>query len=924
MPYKYQLHAGSILEGARERVNDLFKSFKASLDGLYRSLSTFDLDSSFELQKTGSNGDPLFFVLSNMLSRGLPTRLSFDCECELAGICEDHQEWNDPTGSIGIRYHFSEEVAVQYVRALHIIDPRLSASGLLQDYRNSWEELGSVYEEDFYYRQLPSVLGTDAICQLLETQREFKTIVESNKGFVEQRVDFSFEFPYEINFKKGVILEVDGSQHKEKPQKTLDDERDRTAEESGWMKTIRIRTDQWNAMHDALRLLLRLSEEKAFKRYRQNYEQPIYQTETGLNALQLALSPFGIARIQKVIAEAILAGILDLGAEQWTIVVAERDVPCAGLAICDFERIARHLFALEGSGRTLPRIDFHILVTEEFVYAKLNEPFKEHIRKMEDDHSNLECDLLIDISMLQRGGFSRRNPRIQYRHWAVIRSTHSSQTPRRFNTAGLIKYPPLADKVKEEWIIREGPREHMDFFLQMIFRKKEFRPGQLEILNRALQGETVIGLLPTGAGKSLTYQLATLLQPGVVLVVDPIKSLMKDQYDGLRKQFIDTCDFINSSRPGVEKRRAMHEFEDGRYLFLFVSPERFQMEEFRSMLARMFEWQVYFSYCVIDEVHCVSEWGHDFRTSYLRLGENTITHCRTANLDSVPLFGLTATASFDVLSDVQRELSGRKANARIPEDAIIRAETVNRPELIYHVVKVQPENMQSTNNSWIIKKAVGLAKQKHLKSLLENMPKVLSNKSSGKEEYFTGYDPKSVWGFFDENNINAGLVLCPHRTGDLGVTNKYDSNKKPGIAEILQAPYLRIGTFIGSSSDNNKLAAQISQDSLKNQDRFINNEINLMVATNAFGMGIDKPNIRFTVHMNYPQSLESFVQEAGRAGRDRQPAVCSILYCDPKYHVDEKILFFFTITLSKELRRKSTFFSNYSSVSIFRPHDLWV
>jgi Superfamily II DNA helicase len=167
--------------------------------------------------------------------------------------------------------------------------------------------------------------------------------------------------------------------------------------------------------------------------------------------------------------------------------------------------------------------------------------------------------------------------------------------------------------------------------LQNIFRKESFREGQLPILNRALQGKSVIGLLPTGGGKSLTYQIASLLQAGVTMVIDPIKSLMQDQYDNLLKNGIDSCNFINSKLTREEKTIATNQIADSKVLFTFVSPERLQIEEFRLSLKEMYKNKVYFSYCVIDEVHCVSEWGHDFRTSYLSLGKNAIEHCKTKN-----------------------------------------------------------------------------------------------------------------------------------------------------------------------------------------------------------------------------------------------------------------------------------------------------
>lgn len=199
----------------------------------------------------------------------------------------------------------------------------------------------------------------------------------------------------------------------------------------------------------------------------------------------------------------------------------------------------------------------------------------------------------------------------------------------------------------------------------------------------------VIGLLPTGSGKSLTYQLAAMLQPGITIVIDPLISLMKDQYDGLLHNGIDSCTFINSTVTNKREREEM--MERSKVQFLFLSPERLCIRGFRSRLRNMQELHVYFAYGVIDEVHCVSEWGHDFRFTYLHLGRNLYNYVLPKQTNEgthrLALFGLTATASFDVLADVERELSG---NGAFPLDgeAIVRYENTNRLELQYHVVPI--------------------------------------------------------------------------------------------------------------------------------------------------------------------------------------------------------------------------------------------
>ena len=242
--------------------------------------------------------------------------------------------------------------------------------------------------------------------------------------------------------------------------------------------------------------------------------------------------------------------------------------------------------------------------------------------------------------------------------------------------------------------------DHLRYFLQLLFRKEDFRPGQLPILSRALQNESVIGLLPTGGGKSLTYQLAAFLQPGVSLVIDPLVSLMKDQYDGLINAGIDCCTYINSQVADTRAERE-YDMEHSKCLFVFMSPERLCIHGFRQRLRNMQDLHVYFAYGVIDEVHCVSEWGHDFRFSYLHLGRNLYQYVlpkQSSGHEHISLFGLTATASFDVLADVERELSGEDAFP-LDNDAVVRYENTNRLELQYRVVQV---DASGCNDKWAV------------------------------------------------------------------------------------------------------------------------------------------------------------------------------------------------------------------------------
>lgn len=611
----------------------------------------------------------------------------------------------------------------------------------------------------------------------------------------------------------------------------------------------------------------------------------------------MRLIPVGIARIQKVIVEAAMTGRLSLDKEQLDVVVKEDGNPCAALAFTDLALMYDHLCALskDYDKRRFPKINLHIISpTNSNSPFHLGNPTYSSTKKLNREK---EYDLVIDINFAEKSDAEN----VQFSEFKVKNNCYFNirscvmTTSRQIYTSDRIVYKPLTrlnqsggyDNIEENV-------EHLNYFLNLLFRKKSFRPGQLPILTRALQNKGVIGLLPTGGGKSLTYQLAAMLQPGITVVIDPLKSLMEDQYDGLIAAGIDACTFINSEL-GPEIR-AQHEdmMESSQVIFAFMSPERLCIYEFRERLQNMHSLGVYFSYGVIDEVHCVSEWGQDFRFSYLHLGRNLYQFVR-ARSGEISLFGLTATASFDVLSDVERELSGHGAFTLDPE-TIVRYENSNRLELQYKIERIEvdyeparfndhgllhnypmPVKLSNSKNSaW--------QKSNFLKSLIHKIPSYLRelqerdsvetivNRFKEREE-LEGIDATSLYVTMEDDYLSdrdeyssGGIIFCPH-VNSTGLSVSVNAERLKEECEI--------GSFSGSPQQG-----ETDNKSMENMRKFRENKLPLMVATKAFGMGIDKPNVRFTINMNYSSSLESFVQEAGRAGRDRKMALSIILMSD--------------------------------------------
>jgi len=315
-----------------------------------------------------------------------------------------------------------------------------------------------------------------------------------------------------------------------------------------------------------------------------------------------------------------------------------------------------------------------------------------------------------------------------------------------------------------------------------------FLPLQEEIIGDSLAGQDVFALLPTGGGKSLCFQLPALARPGLTVVVSPLIALMKDQVDALRAAGIPAA-FLNSSLDAREMQARGRALNAGEYRILYVAPERVMMPGFLEALRR---WNV--SLIAVDEAHCVSEWGHDFRPEYRRLAS------LREPLPQVPLMALTATATERVRSDIVRYLK--------LDDPACHVGSFNRPNLTYRVVP----------------------KQSPYSQVLE---------------------------FVRARPNESGIVYCNSRRG------------AESLAERLQDDGVKARPYH---------AGLTSVERTRNQEAFVRDDVPVICATIAFGMGINKPNVRFVLHHDLPKSVENYYQETGRAGRDGLPSECLLLF----------------------------------------------
>jgi ATP-dependent DNA helicase RecQ len=324
--------------------------------------------------------------------------------------------------------------------------------------------------------------------------------------------------------------------------------------------------------------------------------------------------------------------------------------------------------------------------------------------------------------------------------------------------------------------------------LQTTFGYPAFRPLQREIMEASLAGRDVFALLPTGGGKSLCFQIPALIRPGLTIVVSPLIALMKDQVDQLQAAGV-AATFLNSSLDAAEARSRLAGLHRGEWRLLYVAPERLMLEGWAENLKN---WNV--TALAVDEAHCVSEWGHDFRPEFRQIAKlrDTLPH--------VPMMALTATATERVRTDIVKHLK-----LRAPE---IFVASFNRPNLTYRV----------------------LPKDEPIKQIIE---------------------------FVKKRADESGIVYCSTRAA------------AERVAESLAGRgYSAKPYHAGLDAD----------ERARNQELFLRDEVKIVCATIAFGMGINKPNVRWIVHYDLPKNIEGYYQETGRAGRDGLPADCLLLF----------------------------------------------
>ena len=767
----------------------------------------------------------ILYVTKNILQRGFPTTLSKYLQSQLGEI------------------HKLENFEDRFLFATN-------QKPIWNDTIKGDRERNYYPAKDFFEKIIPSEFGEFTFIQsLLIPEIEINEIVgEEDKNFINQQVDFYLP-------QAKLVIEIDGQQHKlDEVTRVSDTNRDNYLKIKG-VETIRISTTELrNGSYSTKieEILKHLERYEKLLTFYKNACEKIEENQMSKEEIKTKLLPTAIIRFQILLIELLTHNYLTFD-QDWNFnILCHEDLPeFAELATTDLLIWMDKLWQLKNKQELKkPKINIQITNTQtnfQPTTKTINIDFS--LFKRYTDENKISEDVIF----------------VRTDYFDIVKDKNYF----RVSTTEPVNYN-----------ITDEDKPTLEFFLDNIFDKPSFREGQFPIISNTLNRKDTIGLLPTGGGKSLCYQLPCLLQPSINFVVCPIKSLMYDQNDNLVKTLVTNVSFITSDLEKDERREIERNFEQGKYLFTWVSPEKFQIPSFREKISAIIA-NFSIAYAVVDEVHCLSEWGHDFRTSYLNLAK-TIDKLspKDENGEGVIKFiGLTATASVNVLKDIKIEFSRQKK--RLEDENIKSLLDYSRKELQFEIINDKGNKNQK------------------IRELLEEL--------------------KDTEGF-TENTDKAGLVFTPNVNGAYGcypVANSLNTVFPDKVGwfsgDIPKRDVFDENTGRKIGKEPVMLRDEFNKYKKKIQKDFKENKYQLLVATKAFGMGIDKQNIFYTVHYGLPSSVESLYQEAGRAGRwdkkkeENQHKIgkCFVLH-SPETHDKDRV---------ERLFHKDTTFSEMKEIS---------
>lgn len=832
---------------------------KTGLNDMLYNLSFFDVEidgGNYQpdgLKKVSSG----IMVASNLISRGLPTRAPIFIEqlfCKTLKktrrIVKDNQATFYELAEVT-----SEELKEKLFHALHIIDPRIKSREQFEKMKTNWEDASALFETNFLFSIVPEFLGVEFM-QIFEPQSPFlplflhtkkrnphysRYLNKSLPSFTEQPVDFSVEFPYSIDDCRGWIIELDGKKHDQITQRQLDNLRDMAIEQAGWKKTLRIRTDEYQKLTDLIEPIEDFFDNSYFQILTQNFRQPFYETKTGLDILQLALSPLAIARIQKTILHCIIQGILPLQSKKWKIAIIERDVPCANIAIQDLKQLTDTLYNTSSENEQLPDIDLYIYNTKEFKDAQLNKDIDCELSDINDFDSTEKYDLLIDTSVLRRFGIKQNITKTKAKHTVVLRSVHSIKSHNNlYKTDNIQHY---------NW--KDNNLKAFRYLSNLCFRFDIMSTQVCTVMQKTLERkQNTLLLTPLHIQEFFALQLSALLQPSTALHISPSATVVHHYANLLSQHKIDsgliTCIADEHCPLNLDTDNLKYQLPCNQSSIQFVSMEKFHHSKVFNWLKQLIQNKKGLSYCFIDDAQSISEDNYAFHPLYAHIPDK-INYLLSDN-QNIPVVVISKSQSEQTNLDIRtafniRQQDVSKYNA-IPND------------IVYRIYEIDILTLSSNTEFEMAEKRIAEKKQAVIPLIIKNLLSL----------------------FKKDKTLNIQLlILCQTIEGYYGISDARNKGVYDTLSNYIR--HLKLATYIGTTPQlfNHVVRFDVLQ-SYNNEELFRNKLLDILVAYKEFGLGMPVSDLTNILHFNLPVSLDAFVQMNGKLDIKRDEKNCYILY----------------------------------------------
>lgn len=635
-----------------ESVKNLFtsKEFDEKIKPVVINLNTFYFETDVKFSPK-IDFSPVF-VINNLISRGIPSRTSVFLEQTFIDSFSKTQKNTDTKGNISFEF-VNQDFEENIRRAFYIINSKPEFPEFSQ--RTKKEK----FKFDFQFNVVKEFIGEYLISEL-QPNITFLSLLENyikekpfdadlisykNSDFINEKADFVISMPYLKNEIKGLIIDTDPDENPELADFILIEKKRKFAEAINF-EYVYIKKGNFDY---EIQKVQNFTYNEYFDNLKKNFLTPLSKNAIGRDALQIALSPFAIARIQKIILEFIISGRLNLNSNKWEIAVIERDIPAAQLAVEELNLLFENLFTLIGTRNSIPEIILTIYRTKEFLKAKTDKLFETKILGIEEFDSKKKFDLLIDSSIFQKGIYDSAIPENNSSNSVKIRSSFVNTDFSSLYSGENISYKPFSKKSGSEKANLKL-KNSLEFFLQSIFRKEFFLENQAEAINMIFQNKPMLYVSPPATGKTLVYMFAALFQAGKSLVVLPDIISTFEKLKFLNDNSIDKTFFINSfKRKIVGRINAEQNFVKGNSIITFISYDMLSSESFKSLSEEFFKNKQKFSYLFVDEAQSLSLFHSDFNASALTFSTTNIDF-----LKKCPAISFTSNYSHEIEFDIKQ------------------------------------------------------------------------------------------------------------------------------------------------------------------------------------------------------------------------------------------------------------------------------